>query len=802
MRLVGTRVRRSEDPRLLTGKGNYIADLRKRRMAHVAFVHSPHAHADIERIDPNRAMQLPGVIAVFTAADLATVAGPLAPQHRGGIRAPAHTALCTDRARFAGDLVAMVVAQSRAVAEDAAELVEVSYAPLQPVLTIDAARSPDSPPLFPPGGDADGPNTAWPGGDADGPNTAWRGEQTWGSPDAAFERADRLISATFTQERQAPAPLECRGGLAEFDPASRTLTYTMSHQNPHATRLFFADIFDLPAANIVIRAGDIGGSFGLKSHPSREDVAVCAAAILLGRPVKWIEDRVENLITAGHARDERMHVRAAIANDGELIGLRAELELDGGAYPLLNIPLNLFADIIKVLLPGTLRLQHYEFKARVLTTNKASYVAYRGPWEIECFVRERLMDLIAHELGLDPLDVRERNLRGDADYPGQMLTGADLTHMTINETLRVAADRVDYRGFRRRQREARAQGRLYGIGLCTYLEPGPGPPNYGQALGFTYEQRSLQRARVTIELDGTVTVFTAQQPHGQSHETTLAQIAADELGVDLRSVRVVHGDTRLQPFNMVATGGSRAATLASGAVHGACQILREQLLEIAADRLEAAVADLVFDDAALTVRGSPTRRVTFAEIARAALLAPLTLPSALGQGLDATYDFDTPPGGWTQSTHVCFVEVDAATGIVRIPRYLIVEDCGRLINPAVVEGQIRGGVAQGIGGVLHERIAFDEHGNPLSSSLLDYLLPTALDLPPIEIVHIDAPDQHEIAYRGVGEGGAIGAPAAAANAVFDALSGLVSPAGTQHLAPAAVVDAIAGARPPRESSSR
>lgn len=358
--------------------------------------------------------------------------------------------------------------------------------------------------------------------------------------------------------------------MASYEPSTGELTYVMSHQNPHATRLHLAAILDHPANKIVVRLDSVGGSFGLKSHPSREDVAVCVAAKLLHRPIMWTEDRVENLVAAGHARDERMSIEAAVDRDGVLLGLRAALEIDAGAYPLLNIPVNLFANIVKILLPGTLRLRHYTFTGRVLTTNKASYVAYRGPWEVECWVRERLMDCIAFEVGLDPVLVRQRNYLRDDELPGHMLTGASLEFMSLNETLRQAVVIADYDGFRARQAAARAalaagassgadDGRnepLQGVGFCTYLEPGPGPSNYSEALGFTYEQRSLQRARVKIEPDGYVSVFTSQQPHGQSHETTLAQVVADELGVTIESVRVIHGDTRLQPFNMVATGGS------------------------------------------------------------------------------------------------------------------------------------------------------------------------------------------------------------------------------------------------------
>ncbi|HUP76845.1 MAG TPA: xanthine dehydrogenase family protein molybdopterin-binding subunit [Acidimicrobiales bacterium] len=779
MRYVGTSVRRNEDPRLLTGRGRFVDDLRLPRMVHASFLHSPHAHARIRGVDVEAARRAPGVVAVLTGTDLAALARPLAPVHGGGVRAAAHPALCFDKVRFVGDLVALVIAETRAQGEDALELIEVDYEVLTAVATIDDALSPDAAPIF----DED------PG--ADVPNVVWRGANTWGDVDAAFASADHVVRETFTQHRHTCVPMECRAGLAEYDPASDELTYTMSHQNPHATRMFLSTILDHSAARLTIKVGDVGGSFGLKSHPAREDVAVCAAAKLLHRPVKWVEDRSENLVTAGHARDERIHIEAAVARDGELLGLRAKLELDSGAYPLLNIPLNLVAIIVRALLPGTLRLRHYSFEGTVVTTNKASYVAYRGPWEVECWVRERLIDVIAHELDLDPVAVRRRNYLPDEAFPCTMLTGASLEFMSINHTLDRAVELSGYASFREQQAHARRDGRFLGIGLCTYLEPGPGPPDYGQALGFTYEQRSAQRARVKIEPDGRVSVFTSQQPHGQGHETTLAQIAADELGVPFDHVKVIHGDTRLQPFNMVATGGSRAATLASGAVLGAARSVREQIVAIVADQLEANVSDLRIEDGIVSVAGSPSRQRTIAEIARASYLAPFTLPRAVGTGLDASFDFETPVGGWTQSTHVCFVEVDIATGVVSIPRYVVVEDCGRMINPAVVEGQIRGGIAQGLGAVLYEHAAYDEDANFLASTFMDYLVPTSLEVPEIEIEHLEYEPQGEVAYRGVGEGGAIGAPAALCNAIEDALVPFGVRITEQYLPPSRILELIA-----------
>ncbi len=782
MRFTGASVPRREDPRLLAGAGRFVDDIDQPDLLDAVFVRSPVAHGRLVSIDADDALATDGVVAVLTAEDLAQCCSPMGWGATGPLIVPAHLPLADDRVRFAGDPIAVVIATSRAAAEDGADAVEVDIEPLPPV-TSAAAMGDDT-------------ATVW---DEAPDNVLWSGEEVWGNPDEAFASATHVISETLTQHRHTCAPLETRGGVAEYDPSTGNLHYEVSHQNPHALRVHLATILGLPASRIRVTCNSIGGSFGLKSNPTREDVAVCAAARLLGQPVRWVEDRAENLVAGGHAREERVMVEAALDEHGVVIGLRADLVMDHGAYPFLNLPLSLFANIIKVLLPGTLRVRHYQFRGSVVATNKASFVAYRGPWEIECWVRERLMDLIARRLGLDPLEVRHRNYMGDDQFPGAMLTGPTLDFMTINQTLDRAVELADYQSFRAAQAEARAEGRHLGIGLCTYLEPGPGPTDYGQALGFTYEQRSMQRARVKLEPDGSVTVFTSQQPHGQSHETTLSQVVADELGVDIDDVRVVSGDTDQVPFNMVGTGGSRAATLGAGAAQGAARIVRHKLLAVVAALLEANPDDLEITDGVVAVQGSPDRFKTVAEVARLSYMAPFTLGEELGDGFDASFDFETPAGGWTQSTHVCWVELDPGTGLVTVPRYLVVEDCGQMINPAVVEGQIRGGVAQGIASVLLEKIVYDDSGQCTTSTFMDYLLPTAAEIPRIDIEHLEGPSQGDVPWRGVGEGGAIGSPAAVCNAIEDALAPWGAKITEQYLPPSRVLQFISSATEPNEA---
>ena len=781
MRFTGASVPRREDPRLLAGAGRFVDDIDRPGLLEAAFVRSPVAHGRLIAVEAGGARATDGVMAVLTAEDLVQCCSPMGWGATGPLIVPAHLPLADDRVRFAGDPIAVVIAASRAAAEDGADAVEVDIDPLPPVIGAAA------------GGDG---AAVW---DEAPDNVLWSGEEVWGDPDEAFASAAHVISETLTQHRHTCVPLETRGGVAEYDTSTGSLHYEVSHQNPHALRVHLAAILGMPAARIRVTCDSIGGSFGLKSNPTREDVAVCAAARLLGRPVRWVEDRAENLVAGGHAREEQVSVEAALDEDGVVIGLRADLVIDHGAYPFLNLPLSLFANIIKVLLPGTLRVRHYRFRGSVVATNKASFVAYRGPWEIECWVRERLMDLIARRLGLDPLEVRRRNYMGDDQFPGAMLTGPTLDFMTINQTLDRAVELADYQGFRAAQAEARAEGRHLGIGLCTYLEPGPGPTDYGQALGFTYEQRSMQRARVKLEPDGSVTVFTSQQPHGQSHETTLSQVVADELGVDLDDVRVVCGDTDQVPFNMVGTGGSRAATLGAGAAQGAARIVRHKLLAVVAALLEANPDDLEIADGVVAVRGSPDQCKTVAEVARLSYTAPFTLGGALGDGFDASFDFETPAGGWTQSTHVCWVELDPGTGLVTVPRYLVVEDCGEMINPAVVEGQIRGGVAQGIGSVLLEKIVYDDSGQCTTSTFMDYLLPTAAEIPRVDIEHLEGPSQGDVPWRGVGEGGAIGSPAAVCNAIEDALAPWNAKITEQYLPPSRILQFVSSATGPNEA---
>jgi carbon-monoxide dehydrogenase large subunit len=741
-------------------------------MLHVAFVRSHHAHGRIRSVDTAAARALPGVVAVLTAADLAfvqsqTVMGP--PGHKSAAVRP----LAEDKVRYVGDPVALVVAESAEMAADGRDLVVVDVEPLPPVVRIDDALDGASAPVF----------------DELGDNVMFRDTQVWGPVDDAFARADLVVSREFTQHRISHAPLESRGGVASYEPVTGHLEYEIAHKRPHSLRMAMSGLLGIPFGDVHVVARDIGGAFGSKGQVTREDVTVCAAAKLLGRPVKWVEERSENLLAAGHARDETLAVDAAVTNDGRLLAIRARMVLDQGAYPMPPFPSSLFPLLVRTLLPAAYKLEAYSFDTTIVATNKASYISYRGPWVAETWVRDRMLDEIARRLGLAPEELRRRNLVGPGDQPTRMLTGPSLAKVTALETFERAVELADLPAFRVAQQDGLAAGRYLGVGFSTYIEPAPGPADFSPSVGFDMPSET---AWARLEPTGDLTVTTWQVPHGQGHETTLAQVAADELGVPMERVRIAYGDSAASPFTTMGTGGSRSATMGAGSAVGATRMIREMVLRIAAHLLEASEADLEIVDGNVSVRGTPARAITVADVSRTAWFAPSSLPEGMRPGLEAVCDFRVPEAAWSMATHCCFVEVDVETGAITIPRYVVVEDCGEIINPAIVDGQIRGGVAQGIAAVLYERHVYDDAGQLLTSTFTDYLVPAACDLPDVEIDHLhpEPLPPGEIPFRGVGEGGFLGAPGAVTNAVADALAPLGVQITEQYLPPVRVRELI------------
>jgi carbon-monoxide dehydrogenase large subunit len=767
-RFVGQSVRRVEDRRILTGRGRYIDDMQLPKMLHAVFVRSSVAHGRIVSVDVDAARSMPGVVAVLTALELEGQAYPLSIQPDvPNVERPVFTALASDKVRYVGDPIAVVVAEGRYAAEDARDAIVVDYDPLEAVASIEHAENPERPNLF-----DDIPS-----------NLLYSEHREFGDVEAAFEGA-RVVKLTMRPQRVAHVPMECRGGIADYNSGSGDLIYYATTQSPHGLKLGLSGVLAQPAEQVRVITPDVGGAFGQKAGLQREDVALCVASRMLGRPVKWVEDRVENMTSASHARSEILEISAAVDDDGTIRGLDVTMRLDVGAYPVLPFPPSFLGPIVRTMMTGPYHIPALRWANTVYATNKASYGTYRGPWAIETLAREALVDRIARELGLDPLDVRRRNVYTVEEQPTEMVTGPTIEGIRASEALERAAELAGERDFRAAQAKAREEGRLIGLGYSSYIEPAPGPPNL-----FPSMESGLppERAYARLEIDGHLTVTTAQAPHGQGHETTLAQVAATEMGIPLEHVRVIHGDTQLTPFSVIGTGGSRAATMASGAALLATRSVKEKVLEIAGHIMEISPSDLEIVDATVRPKGDPAGGMPLANVAGAAYFAA---PPGEDAGLRSSSVMHEPPGGWSGGTHACEVEIDPQTGVVEITRYLVVEDCGELINPAIVEGQIRGGIAQGVGIALLENALYDEEANFLAGTFMDYLVPTVMEVPRIEIEHLEGDALHEVNYRGVGEGGTIAAPPAVLNAVADALGGV--PITTLPMTPERVLELIDG----------
>jgi carbon-monoxide dehydrogenase large subunit len=595
--------------------------------------------------------------------------------------------------------------------------------------------------------------------------------------------APHLVTETFRQHRHVCAPMETRGIVAAWDPVLEQLELTISGQSVHETRLFYSRMLGIPEDAIHVTMGDVGGSFGQKMFMQREEHATVIAARALGdRPLKWIEDRAENLISGGHSREEAMRITVAVDDDGVLLGGRAWHVENVGAYPY---PANGSAGATSLpLFPGPYRWGgpgSVAFHSQAAFTNTCGRCAYRGPWMMETTGREQMMDVVARQLGIDPLDIRRRNIISAADMP--FTSPMQLQYETVSpaETLEQAAELIGYDRFRAEQDRARAQGRLLGIGLSSYVEP-----------QFGFGILGTEAATIRIEPSGAVNAYMSTGSHGQSLETTMAQIIADELGVAFDDVRIIQNDTARTPYG-AGTGGSRSGAVAGGAAHTAAASMREKVLQIAAHLLETSVDDIEMRDSVVTVKGVPGAQLPLAHVAAAAYLNTDALPPGTTPGLEVSQRYKAPLFMFSNATHAVTVEVDRETGQVQILRYVVSEDCGNMVNPMVVEGQIAGGVAQAIGGVFYEHMVYDDDGNPTTTTFLDYLLPTAAEVPDIELGHVVTPSTTPGGYKGLGEGGAICAPAALLNAVRDALAPLGVAVTEQPLSPDRVLQLIEAA---------
>jgi carbon-monoxide dehydrogenase large subunit len=760
---VGRALRRLEDHKFLIGRATYVGDLQLPRMLHAAFVRSPHAHARIRSIDASAALAAPGVVAVWTGADVNAVTAPLrmAPPIEG-LRPTQMDTLPVDKVRFVGDPVACVVATDVYAAEDAAELVVVDYEPLAPVMSVDDALTPGAALV-----DESLPT-----------NEVCRQRFEYGDLQGAFARADAVVEAAFYQGRQTHLPIEPRGCVADWNPGERTITLHTGNQVPHPLRTALAARMGVPENKARVVSPDVGGGFGQKIPLFREELTACAISRSLGRPIKWIEDRRENLTASLHAREDSVRLRIAVQNDGTILGVDALILADFGAYCF--YPANYMARVVGMMIPGPYRFQNYRYELATALTNKTPAAPYRAPMNVCAWVTEGMIEAVARQLGLDSVEVRRRNMVRAEDQPFTSASGQVYEATTPSETTEEALERIDYAALRARQAAARAEGRLIGIGLCTYVEPTAYGSAFYKSAGIAGSGHDV--ALVRIEPSGAVNVQIGVPTQGQGHATTVAQVVADALGLTPADVAVFSGDTASAPYGM-GTRGTRGAVVSAGSALAAANALRDKLVRIAAHVLEVTVEDIELAAGRATVRGTD-RGLTVREIAQKAYLAPMELPPGIEPGLEAYRAYDPPPLTFSNATHACVVEIDPETGQLHIERHLIVEDCGTVVNPMIVAGQVHGGTAQGIAGAVYEQVAYSPDGQNLTSSLMDYCVPTAMEIPHFELHHRPNLNPHTpLGIKGSSEGGTMGGSAAVSNAVADALSHLGVVVDRQPLAP-------------------
>lgn len=759
-RYAGARIARVEDPRLLTGRGTFVDDVTLPGMLHACFVRSPFARARITGIDVTEALALPGVRAVFVAADLNpgvrglwySITGPDVP-------ASPLPPLADGEVRFVGDPVALVIAASRYVAEDATELVTVDYDPLAAVPDYTGAHDSEA--------------LVWDGyaGNVCGTMSGGRADAV----DDALARAAHVVEATLHEQAYAAVPMETRGMVVEWDATGPELTIWAATQAPHEVRSVCARVVGIPEHRVRVIMRDTGGGFGQKVVPLREEVCLMLAAPKVGAPVKWIEDRRENLLAAGQARHEHATVRLGFGEDGTLTAAAIDHVQDVGAYPV-PWPVGTGA-AVGMLFPGPYRIPATAYSHRSMFSNTQGRTAYRGPWAFESVAREVALDVAARRMGIDPVELRRSNILRADELPYTNGNGMPYAGMSPAETFEHALELFGYDAFREQQVAARAAGRHLGVGTSSYVEPTT--PGYGY--------HGTEGATIRIDPSGKVSVYVAGGSTGNSLETAVVQLTADALGVPIDDVTTIQGDTALTPYG-AGTGGSRSGSMLAGAVEATASVLRDKLRQIAGHRLECSPDDIELAGGRAAVRGTPTIGLTIAELAAIAYFTTGALPPGVSAGLEATERYAASPlPVWANATHVCSCEVDVATGAVTILRYVVAEDCGPMINPTIVEGQIAGGTVQGIGGALLEELVYDGDGNPLATTFMDYLLPTTTDVPTIEYGHVGTSSAGPGGYKGVGEGGAIGAAPAVVNAVADALALFGVTVDRLPLSPAAVV---------------
>lgn len=745
-KMVGAEVRRLEDPRVLLGKTQYVDDLALPETVAVTFVRSPYAHARITQIDTSAAQSHPGVLTILTGTDIADAIKPLRVEVDAG-KNPTHKScdwpvLAQGKVRLVGDLVAAVVATDRYIAEDAAALVEVDYDPLDAVWDPEQALEPNAPLV----------HEEW------NDNLMETVAATIGDVDTVFQEAACVVTERFTTGRHMALPMETRGCVAQFEAATDAFTIWSSTQAPHILRSSLAHLLHVPEQHIRVIAPDVGGGFGLKVSTFPEEVITAFLARHLGRPVKWIEDRREHLSASQHAKQQIVDAELALTQSGIILGFKGHFLSDAGGYSVYPLGSAFEVSHAAFAIPGPYKIPAFQVETKAVATNKAAIGPYRGVGlPIAILTMERLIDMAADKLGIDPAELRLKNMIRNEDHPYTNIIGSEIESGSHQEALQKALDMLGYQDFRAEQEQTRKAGRYIGVGIGSYVEGTAPGSEVMQSSGITAVGGD-EGVAIRVETDGSVTVLTGTSSHGQGHATTLAQMTADELGVPLTSIKIVQGDTAVVPEGW-GTWGSRSAVVSGGAIAIAAKQLRGDVLQAASRLSEIPPDDLEMLDGIILRRQDGSQVVTLTELAQ-----------SLPVQLEAATRYEPPAATHSNATHVVTVEVDIETGQVKLLRYIVVEDCGTMLNPLIINGQIQGGVAQGIGMALYEHAIYDENGQFLTGTLMDYLIPTAADVPEVEIAHLVSPSPYvPSGIKGMGEGGAIAPPAAIANAVADAL---------------------------------
>ncbi len=757
----GSSITRREDPRLITGNATYVDDVKLVGMHYLALARSPYAHARIKSIDTSPAQKLDGVVAVFTGEDLKEQLGSLpvgwvVPDTK---EVP-HPPLAVGTVRYVGDAVAAVVATDRAIAADAAALVEVDYEELPVVVDAETATKSGAPQLH---------------DDATG-NIAFEWEIGPGDIEEAATQAEVIVKQRIINQRLIPNSMEGRGVVADYNSGTNQLTVWTSSQIPHIVRLLMALVTGHPEHQLRVIVPEVGGAFGSKLYLYAEEIITAMVAKRLAIPVKWIEQRTENYLATTHGRDHVSDVEIMGSRDGTITGIKTTTYANMGAY------LSTFAPLIPTYYFGLMLVGPYQIpniSCRVLGvfTNTTPVDAYRGAGRPEAtYLVERMLDLFAAEIGMDPVEVRRKNLIPPFEDGHAVATGVSYDSGNYEAALDRALEMAGYQQLRREQEQARREGRYLGIGLATYVEISGAAPS---AVAGTLGARAglWESALVRVHPTGKVEVFTGSSSHGQGHETSYAQMAGSGLGIPIDDIQVIHGDTDKVPFG-TGSFGSRSVAVGGGAIHMSVEKIKTKAKKLAAHLLEAAEEDIVYEDGKLFVQGAPAQAKTIQEIALASYVYSTDLPEGMEPGLEATSFFDPKNFTWPGGTHIAVVEIDPETGETKLRRFVAVDDVGNVVNPMIVDGMVHGGIAQGVGQALQEEAIYDEGGQLLTGSMMDYAVPTAEDLPSYETDRIVTPSpSNPMGVKGAGETGTIAASPAVINAVVDALS----PFGIRHI---------------------